>query len=236
MEETAASELAKASVAGHHSGESLFRRKYVIPFLLACIILACNQLTGINSIIGFSTTIFIQAGLDDWQSHLGYVILTFVNFAMTMGAVALVDRKGRKFLLSLGSAGIIASLICVGILFNQTEKLGIDCKDAIKARWSITGTKAPPSFSTVTLRRNCWAPLGTPASRSPANRPRYRSLILMVISPRRPPSSAPTTRQPSPSPSPAMPAYPQLAWPRSSPIPLPIWTPPDMPRSRSRAP
>ena len=36
-------------------------RKYVIPFLLACIILACNQLTGINSIICYNANILIQA-------------------------------------------------------------------------------------------------------------------------------------------------------------------------------
>ena len=79
--------------------------------MLACIILACNQATGVNSIIGYNATILIQAGLSDKQAHLGYVILTLVNFLMTIGAIALVDRKGRKFLLSLGSAGVILSLL-----------------------------------------------------------------------------------------------------------------------------
>ena len=40
-----------------------------------------------------------------------------------MVGVMLVDRKGRKFLLSLGSAGIIVSLVCVGLVFQQTEKM-----------------------------------------------------------------------------------------------------------------
>ena len=39
--------------------ESLLRRKYVIPFVLACIILACNQATGINSIIAYNTNILL---------------------------------------------------------------------------------------------------------------------------------------------------------------------------------
>jgi hypothetical protein len=64
---------------------------------------------------------------------LGYVIFTLVNFLMTIGGVMLVDRKGRKFLLSLGSAGIILSLVCVGGLFHQTEKLRVDVKDAVQA-------------------------------------------------------------------------------------------------------
>ena len=129
-----AAEAAKnTSASGEKIKESLLRRKYIIPFILACVILACNQLTGINSIIGYNATILIQAGLNDAQAHMGYVILTVVNFMMTMGAVALVDRKGRKFLLSLGSAGIIASLVCTGIMFNQTEKLRVDCKKELQS-------------------------------------------------------------------------------------------------------
>jgi hypothetical protein len=50
-----------------------------------------------------------------------------------MIGVALVDRKGRKFLLSLGSAGIIASLVCVGWMFQRAEKARIDCRDAVQA-------------------------------------------------------------------------------------------------------
>ncbi len=133
MEETAAAEKARVASPGAKARESLLRRKYVIPFVMACIILACNQATGINSIIGYNATILIQAGLNDQQAHLGYVIFTAVNFLMTIGAIALVDRKGRKFLLSLGSAGIIVSLICVGLIFNKTEKLRVDVKDALQA-------------------------------------------------------------------------------------------------------
>jgi SP family myo-inositol transporter-like MFS transporter 13 len=130
MEATVVAENAKST--GTKVKESLLRRKYLIPFALACVILACNQLTGVNSIIGYNATILIQAGLDDKQAHSGYLILTLVNFLMTIGAVVLVDRKGRKFLLSLGSAGVIVSLVCAGMIFHQTEKLRVDCKDAVQ--------------------------------------------------------------------------------------------------------
>jgi hypothetical protein len=52
---------------------------------------------------------------------------------MTIGAMVLVDRKGRKFLLSVGSAGIIVSLICTGVLFRKTEKLRVDAHHAVQA-------------------------------------------------------------------------------------------------------
>src|SRR5208282_1479406 len=56
-----------------------------------------------------------------------------VNFLTTIGGVMLVDRKGRKFLLSLGSAGIIVSLLCTGFLFRRTEKLRVDSRAAVQS-------------------------------------------------------------------------------------------------------
>jgi len=132
MDQAAAAEKS-ATASGAKSGESLLRRKYVIPFVLACVILACNQATGVNSIIGYNADILLQSGLSDVQAHWGYVLFTIVNFLMTIGGVVLVDRKGRKFLLSLGSAGIIVSLLCTGVLFHQTEKLRVDSRDAVQS-------------------------------------------------------------------------------------------------------
>jgi MFS transporter, SP family, solute carrier family 2 (myo-inositol transporter), member 13 len=119
--------------AGEKVRDSLLRRKYVIPFLLACVILACNTATGINSVIGFNTNILIQSGLSDLQAHWGYVLLTAFNFCFTAIGMMLVDRKGRKFLFVLGTSGIILSMIIVATLFRQTEKLNIDCRDQIQA-------------------------------------------------------------------------------------------------------
>jgi MFS family permease len=131
MEETARSAEAERS-NGQKVHDSLLRRKYLIPFLLACIILFCNTATGINSIIGFNTGILLQSGLSDLQAHWGYVIFTTINFLMTMVGMMLVDRKGRKFLLILGTSGIIVSIIGVGILFLKTEKLSVDSRDAVQ--------------------------------------------------------------------------------------------------------
>jgi MFS transporter, SP family, solute carrier family 2 (myo-inositol transporter), member 13 len=134
MEQVAAAEKAKTSTGGKvNVKESLLRRKYVIPFVLACVILACNQATGVNSIIGFNTNILLQSGLSDVQAHWGYVLFTIVNFLMTIGGVLLVDRKGRKFLLSVGSAGIIVSLLCTGVLFRRTERLRVDSRAAVQS-------------------------------------------------------------------------------------------------------
>ena len=131
MEQAAGAEKVRSS-AGAGARESLLRRKYVIPFILACVILACNQATGINSIIGYNANILIQSGLSDLQAHWGYVLFTIINFLTTIGAVVLVDRKGRKFLLSLGTAGIIVSLLCTAFIFRSTEKRRVDVRSAIQ--------------------------------------------------------------------------------------------------------
>jgi sugar porter (SP) family MFS transporter len=146
MAEIAATEKSSTNAAGQHS-ETLLQRKYILPFVLACVILACNQATGVNSVIGYNTTILIQAGLSDKQAHLGYVILTVVNFLMTIGAIALVDRKGRKFLLSLGSAGVIVSLLGVGIIFHKTEAQRVDVKDALQASVIASNQTAVVEFT-----------------------------------------------------------------------------------------
>jgi MFS family permease len=131
MQELASDRSKDAS--GGRIKDSLLRRKYVIPFVLACIILACTQTTGINSIIAYNTNILLQSGLSDLAAHVGYVVFTFVNFFVTVVGVALVDRKGRKFLLGIGTAGIILSMLFTGILFQRTEKLSVDSRAAVQA-------------------------------------------------------------------------------------------------------
>ena len=133
LEEMAAMAHAARARAGQQVRDSLLRRKYVIPFLLACVILFCNTATGVNSIIGYNTGILLQSGLSDLASHWGYVIFTVVNFLATMIGIMLVDRKGRKFLLIMGTSGVIVSLVAVAMLFRSTEKLSVDCRDAVQA-------------------------------------------------------------------------------------------------------
>jgi len=151
MDEVKASEHAKSS-GESKVRDSLLRRKYVIPFVLACIILAFNQATGINSIIAYNTNILLQSGLSDVASHWGYVVFTIINFVVTFGGVMLVDRKGRKFLLSLGTAGIILSMLCVGLIFRRSESQRVDIRDAIQKlvgedqKLTLSNASELPSF------------------------------------------------------------------------------------------
>ncbi len=139
-EEAAHLELAEMAAVSSQSEEKkkvsggLLRRKYVVPFVLACVILACNTATGINSIIGYNTSILLQSGLSDLGAHWGYVLFTGVNFLMTMVGMMLVDRRGRRFLLVLGTCGVMASLIVTALLFRQTERNNLEVGPAVAAQ------------------------------------------------------------------------------------------------------
>lgn len=132
MEEIAAA-VAAESAQRRGRKETLFKRKYVLPFLLACVILCLNQTTGINSLIGYNTNILLQSGLSDLQAHWGYILFTLMNFLLTVVGVMLVDRWGRKFLLSLGTGGVVLALIWTGLLFHGNERSEVDVQPALAA-------------------------------------------------------------------------------------------------------
>jgi len=96
---------------------SLLRRKYVVPFVLACVIMTCNQTTGINSILGFLVIILKQAGMTASRATQGDVAVIVLNCVMTLVGVALVDKKGRTFLLRIGTGGIVIALALAGVVF-----------------------------------------------------------------------------------------------------------------------
>jgi MFS family permease len=122
----------EASAKRNGHSDSLLQRRYVLPFLLACVILFCNTATGINSLIGFNTDILLSSGLTDVQAHWGYVAFTAMNFLLTMVGMTLVDRKGRKFLFLMGTSGIILALTTAGLLFVRSEKHRVDVAAAVQ--------------------------------------------------------------------------------------------------------
>jgi SP family myo-inositol transporter-like MFS transporter 13 len=112
---------------------SLFRRKYVLPFALACLILCCNTATGVNSIIGYNTEILVQGGLSDLNAHWGYVLFTAINFLMTIVGMLLVDRVGRRILLMVGTSGLLISMVMAAAVSRKTEQHVVDARPAVQA-------------------------------------------------------------------------------------------------------
>jgi sugar porter (SP) family MFS transporter len=97
--------------------DRLFVRAYARPILLAFLIAAFNQLSGINFIIYFAPRIFGLAGLDSASSLLSTAGIGLVNLVFTFVGVYLIDRAGRRTLMLLGSVGYIVSLAAVAYAF-----------------------------------------------------------------------------------------------------------------------
>jgi MFS family permease len=113
--------------------EMLTERRYVLPFVLACVILGCNQATGINSILQFMSTILQNAGLDPVSAASHGTAIKILNSVMTVAAIVLVERKGRVFLLKIGTAGIMVALCLLALLFHRFESQRVDVRAEVAA-------------------------------------------------------------------------------------------------------
>ena len=113
---------------------SLLQRKYVFPFVLACVILTLNQATGINSVLAYLIVMLKQAGMSATQASQGDLTVKLLNCVMTIVAVALIDRKGRKFLLSLGTGGIVIAMLGAASFFYAFESHRIDIAPQVNTR------------------------------------------------------------------------------------------------------
>ena len=102
--------------------DTIFQRKYVVPILLASLVPILNQATGVNSLLNYSVVLMQRAGLEGTTANWADTVIKFANLLFTCVAMALVDRKGRKFLLTIGTAGVTLGLVVVGCLFLATER------------------------------------------------------------------------------------------------------------------
>lgn len=107
----------KAAMAEMAKGDSVFQRKYVLPFLISLAVLICNQAIGFNAVQYFSITMFMKSGLAQATANAANLIVWLVPIPVTAVALAMVDRQGRKTLLKLGTAGMTVALAGVATTF-----------------------------------------------------------------------------------------------------------------------
>ncbi|KRA17392.1 MFS transporter [Lysobacter sp. Root604] len=142
---------ATAATGSAPERDRLLSRRYVWPFLLACAILAFTQATGINSVLAYAVNILNQAGLPGAAANWADVSIKLLNAVMTVVALVLVDRKGRKFLLMLGSGGIALSLLAAALLFVQAERGLQDVRPPLQQ--AIAGDALSLRFDTAQWQR-----------------------------------------------------------------------------------
>ena len=97
--------------------QSVFRKKYRIPIVLAFLIAFFNQMSGINFILYYAPEILERSGLGGRASLFNSIYIGGVNLVFTMIGMYLIDRAGRRQLMILGSGGYILSLSMVALGF-----------------------------------------------------------------------------------------------------------------------
>ena len=78
-----------------------------------------QQVTGINAIYFYATSIFKQTGIGTDAAFSSGVLLSFTTVVFTLLAIYLIDRMGRRPLLIVGMSGIALSLLLCAYSFSQ---------------------------------------------------------------------------------------------------------------------
>ncbi len=122
-----------------------------------------QQFVGINVIFYYSTTLWQSVGFDESQAFLTSTITSVTNIVVTIVAILLVDRIGRRLMLLIGSAGMTLSLGLMAIAFSQaiTNDAG-EVTDFVGA-WgtvAVVGANAFVVFFGATWGPVVWVLLG----------------------------------------------------------------------------
>lgn len=116
--EAAAEQMASGG-EGPAGSAGLWSKRLRRPVRLAFLIAFFNQLSGINAVLYFAPRIFELTGLGTQAALLQSVGIGIANLVFTFVGLWLIDHRGRRALLYLGSFGYIASLgLCSWAFFT----------------------------------------------------------------------------------------------------------------------
>lgn len=85
---------------------------------LGVLLAVFQQITGINTIIYYAPTLLNNAGLGSSSALLANVINGGINVGMTLVAIRLLDRVGRRTLLISGTCGMSLALFVIAVTFQ----------------------------------------------------------------------------------------------------------------------
>ena len=188
LDEVRASLRADASLQKPSLGELFsprMRRVLVIGLGLGFF----QQITGINAVFYYSTTIFSMAGAARDAALWQAILVGLVNVVFTLVAMRMIDRVGRKPLLLIGSSLMAAALFCNGAAFSMArytlsadglkEAAGGMPADAVAAMQSMVGIEHQDQLAFAAALRQCVA--GLPESSVTAAQAAVESLAKAAL-------------------------------------------------------
>ncbi|PTM89674.1 sugar porter family MFS transporter [Dietzia psychralcaliphila] len=100
----------------------------LLPIVWIGIVLSVfQQAVGINVIFYYSTSLWQSVGFTEEDALTQTVITSVTNIVVTIVAIALIDKIGRRRLLITGSVGMTVSLAVMSLMFSTaTMGAGVD--------------------------------------------------------------------------------------------------------------
>ncbi len=104
------------------SEEKVSLKSLLLPSLrfiliIGLVIGVLQQITGINAVYFYATSIFKQTGIGNDASFSSGVLLSLISLAFTVVAIVTIDKMGRRPLLLIGVSGVAISLILCAVGF-----------------------------------------------------------------------------------------------------------------------
>ncbi|MGG5173126.1 sugar porter family MFS transporter [Pseudarthrobacter sp. J1738] len=122
---------------------------------IGIILSVLQQFVGINVIFYYSTTLWKAVGFQEKDSLTISVVTAIVNILVTLVAIALVDRVGRRPILLTGSIGMAVSLATMAIAFSSA--VGTSPDITLPGAWGPVALVAANVF--VVSFGASWGPL-----------------------------------------------------------------------------
>ncbi|XP_038884853.1 sugar transporter ERD6-like 6 [Benincasa hispida] len=102
----------------------LKQKRYWLPLSIGIGLLILQQLSGINGVLFYSSTIFASAGIT--SSNAATFGLGAIQVVATAVTTWVIDRAGRRLLLIISSAGMTLSLLIVAVAFFVKDAVSKD--------------------------------------------------------------------------------------------------------------
>ena len=105
----------------------LFNPALRFVLLIGLVVGILQQVTGINAVFFYATSIFEQTGVGTNAAFAQSVVVGIINVVFTILVMVLIDKMGRRPLLLIGIAGVAISLLVTAYGFHQaTYELSSD--------------------------------------------------------------------------------------------------------------
>lgn len=99
--------------------KDIFKPALKAALTIGIVLAILQQITGINSVFFYAPMIFEQSGIGVDASFSQAIYVGIINLIFTIIAIALIDRIGRKPLLTIGVSGIAISMFVLAYGFQS---------------------------------------------------------------------------------------------------------------------